>query len=477
MHECKNCRKRGLFLRLVNGLCKDCINKLPSANTINNSTICQESKKNLIKNTWGLSVIDSFIIHPDIQDLLWFCNGKQCNCDEKEPSAIHTNLPIEYCQHTDQPDYYPTYVSLTPKQRYTYLKMLENPYNEIDIGYVFLLYYGLERHLILGNFDKAFDVILKLRNAHLNKSFQNYSFTALITAALLKQRTDLCVQILEKPNRDNVLFINHFILYKILTNSKISAKELMLYARDFGYTNTHYIKDYPDLFEKNLINNLQITPLAPYLDINVKKVSKVNRCFFANMSFFSEKIQFSDYISYTSFRMKGLTELYRTHEQVKNELKQNRNSYNKQERPPAPKMIYYNPDYYPNINEYNEIVAKFDTLTTVPTTETLYDIHFSLNNVIISVYKYRDHPLALQHVIDLCKKDILLLRTHSRQFHLDGCHVDSYYKLCTIYEKQGNLDEAISLCKEAISNRFAINHDNEYFIKKYEKLIEKKYKG
>jgi hypothetical protein len=122
-------------------------------------------------------------IHDDVKSLLWFGDGKYKNITREqmssdgeyyeiggyrikiryhggadiEPSLILMNLPIK--QPVDEmliprPPYYPQYVGLTPEQRWIYLKLLINPYNDkIDIGYVFILYYGLERHLLHGDFD------------------------------------------------------------------------------------------------------------------------------------------------------------------------------------------------------------------------------------------------------------------------------------------------------------------------------------
>jgi len=47
----------------------------------------------------------------------------------------------------ERPSYYTSYEKLTPEQRWVYLDWLGNVDKEIDIGYVFIFYYGLERHL------------------------------------------------------------------------------------------------------------------------------------------------------------------------------------------------------------------------------------------------------------------------------------------------------------------------------------------
>jgi hypothetical protein len=55
----------------------------------------------------------------------------------------------------------------------------------VDIGYVFIFYYGLERHLISGNYSEAIDTILTLRKTHNHPSFLSYSANALVISAIL----------------------------------------------------------------------------------------------------------------------------------------------------------------------------------------------------------------------------------------------------------------------------------------------------
>ena len=59
--------------------------------------------------------------------------------------------------------YYPSYKNLKAENRYVYLNWLRDVTAPIPIGYVFIFYYGLERHLLFGKFEQAFDMIVKLR--------------------------------------------------------------------------------------------------------------------------------------------------------------------------------------------------------------------------------------------------------------------------------------------------------------------------
>jgi hypothetical protein len=118
--------------------------------------------------------------------------GEKLNITIDEPSLIYTKeaiIPPQDESLVPGPYYFQKYKDLSPEQRWICLWFLANPYNTpVDIGYVFILYYGLEQHLLQGNFDTAFNVILKLRDVHSNKVFQKYSSNALILSSLLKNK-------------------------------------------------------------------------------------------------------------------------------------------------------------------------------------------------------------------------------------------------------------------------------------------------
>ena len=194
-------------------------------------------KKNISKQEVMVKAKEELGIHPDIQNLLWIADGPRKNyisnnhenvfyvhgqrfilpsLQQEEPSLIYTNLPISNNIEdnvVERPSYYPTYSELTAEQRGIYWQLLANPYDErIDIGYVFILYYGLERHLLMGNYERAFEVILKLRDVHTNKSFQCYSARALILMCICKQRGDLAMQFMHSLDKEHESQFDDIIL-------------------------------------------------------------------------------------------------------------------------------------------------------------------------------------------------------------------------------------------------------------------------
>ena len=142
----------------------------------------------------------------NVIDALWFADGDLKNyvptnagvvyqddffkisfpCIE-EPSLIYSTAPIgKVICPAPALGYYPSYSNLTPNERATYLNWLCNIETEIEIGYVFIFYYGLERWLMFGDdyhFKNAFELILKLRKYHKNASLQSYSSEAVMFSA------------------------------------------------------------------------------------------------------------------------------------------------------------------------------------------------------------------------------------------------------------------------------------------------------
>jgi hypothetical protein len=295
------------------------------------------------------SCIDRYdwAIHPDLNDLIWIGDGPLKNIDLKsrkhsdqyvtvaiitdsdiEPSAIFTKLPIS--EQTDfqsipKLDYYPSYRQMSPEQRWKYLHFLRNPYNtDFEIGYVFTLYYGLERHLVSGNYDKAFNVITKLRQVHTNRSFLAYSLDALLISTILKNRNDNLDSVLRNTDHINPAIV---ILSKVAFKSGLSAKELMVSARSFGFSNRRYINSHPVEFEEHLHNEILTVhpggflPISDYLSVNSpKSITLV----FANISLKQRIFKTLNLFEVDEFKTLGYTLLQKAHDCVKKSLSQNK---------------------------------------------------------------------------------------------------------------------------------------------------------
>ena len=237
----------------------------------------------------------SYPFHDDIKELLWFgdsplknldigssiknfkSNGLTCYFADpslEEPSVIITSHPIEFPRNTDKvdrPPYYPVYRELTPLQKGVYFTFLKNPYDsKFDVAYIFLLFYGLERHLQEGKEEEALKVILKLRNAHKNKSFQKYTANTLILTAIHKDKGEIALELLKtiKPQELHELPITVYLLCASSFNIPIKANDLMYIGDWFGFTNKNYIKKCPEQFESTLSNLITQTKGRNYLLIS-----------------------------------------------------------------------------------------------------------------------------------------------------------------------------------------------------------------
>ncbi len=120
-----------------------------------------------------------------------------------DPSTIFTEMPVQkptFINDIPHPGYYPTYLGLTPDQKWIYLNWLRDITQPIYIGYVFIYYYGLERHLMIGDYELAFKEILLLREHHHHSSFDAYSTNALRYSSLFKNRMDHLEQLYKSRN-------------------------------------------------------------------------------------------------------------------------------------------------------------------------------------------------------------------------------------------------------------------------------------
>lgn len=238
-----------------------------------NSTTAQKipaQTKDIIPN------FDNLTISAQIKRLLWFADGQyknydaettknilfenelfriSCSCSwDVEPSLIFSTLPIRINPNSDPNSsigYFPTYEMLNPDERWTYLEWLCDIKRPIDIGYVFIFYYGLERHLIYGEYKEAVDTILLLRQCHKNNSFQTYSLNALIVSALFHQDNEMLLKILD-DGENATIGGDLLLMMKYILKLDLSEKEIISLSGTVGFKNRRYINGYPDLFKEKV---------------------------------------------------------------------------------------------------------------------------------------------------------------------------------------------------------------------------------
>ena len=196
-----------------------------------------------------------------------------------EPSLIWAQLPVVANNELEtKPMYYPSYSGLSPKHRFQYLNWLRDITKETNLSYVFLYYYGLERHLLLGDYDKAVEEILKLLQHNNKGTFKNYATRALLVASLEKKRYDIFDKapfLLKDLNNESI-----FLRFK--TGKDLNAKEVIELVWLSGLKNRYYLKKYPEQFEKELQRRIDTHKYSMGLTLKNLQYEKSN--VFANLS-------------------------------------------------------------------------------------------------------------------------------------------------------------------------------------------------
>ncbi len=452
--------------------------------------------------------IKGLTIHDDLRDLVWIGDGKYKNykqtqennnsidlngiritisfMNQEEPSLIYTNQnisPARSIGDIEKPPYYPTYSGLTPEQKWVYLTLLANPYNpSIDIGFVFILYYGLERHLLLGNFEKAIDVILKLRDVHTNKSFQSYSANAIILSCMIHQRGDLVLKFIQSLDKEHEFAFsdNLFLICYFSFDLPLLPRDIMRMAKTFEFNNTNYIKKYPDLFSESLKTaiidkiGIESVDLKQYLTpAEIKKIKNQEVGIFANVSIIDKSIPIP--LLSENFKLKKEMNnfLEVAHEAVKAKLAEMRKSGKQPVQKEVPekkkKQIIFDK------KQEKELLAELSKHKNNPVRR-----HFSYIYLQNFYYKYRSlGEEYLNKCIDYCILDINSLSELNeayvaeeieriKQFAyfsdkknlnaeikkvveqgFDG-NIPAFSRLAIIFEKQKAFEKAIEICNKAI---------------------------
>lgn len=460
------------------------------------------SKKNEINKKF-----DMLMIHSDLKNLLWIADGEyknyipkdnnqsfECNgvritfssFSSQEPSLISlksTITEIDDVNSIEKPPYFPSYAEITNEQRGVYWKFLQQPYDDkFNIGYVFILYYGLERQLLEGDFENAFNVILKLRDVHDNNSFQSYSGNAIILTCLRFRRPDLLLEFYNSLDKNYEFnFSNNlYLICCFYLEIPITPIDIIRMAKTFEFTNQNYIKKHPDMFFAHLCEIMQSTIKTQELYISKyisnaerKKLKNEKTPIFCNITLQNNHIDVP--LVSENFKLKKIVNnlLEQTHESVKAELVVMR------KKGTAPLDNETKTKKVVEVLTFDYIAEK-DLLNKYKnSTGNIMNQHFALIALYDFYYKYRD--LDSKHIetcISYCLDDIALL-SKLQKYHIESEKrnilertkmytkreieeqisnitymkgtIPAFKRLAIIYEKSKQYEEVIEICNKAIA--------------------------
>ncbi len=236
-----------------------------------------------------------------------------------EPSLIWTKLPVEINSEIESNKmYYPSYSGLLPKHRYQYLSWLRDITQKTNLSYVFLYFYGLERHLLVGKYEEAVEEILRLLKHHNEGSFKSYAINSLISASGFRKRVDILQKapfLLDQSSNESLLLCRS-------AGKSINSNQIIELASRVTFTNKRYIKEQPELFKKELEKILityEKTNGNILRNINIDRLEKKPYPIIANISVPSKfrTWKLPQIIEDENFRMALKHILSETHQTIK----------------------------------------------------------------------------------------------------------------------------------------------------------------
>jgi len=248
-----------------------------------------------------------------------------------DPSTIYLKIEAEYPRFDEEIptlDFYPSYSGMTPVQRGKYLNWLCDIKKDIEIGYVFVYFYGLERLLVDGDFDATFNEICLLRKHHPDPSFLSYSSSSLMISSIMRNRLDKIPQLYDFKSFDRLGNLELLILY--YNQQNLSLERMIQLAKKIYEKSRRYIKLYPELYKQRLSQKLiNMFGEASYPLVKRFQLEDISTGFvllYANTSL-PEEVRSPPlpcFFSHPPFETEMSSIFQSVHETIKDELKQQR---------------------------------------------------------------------------------------------------------------------------------------------------------
>lgn len=205
--------------------------------------------------------------------------------EKPDPSTIWAYLPIQM-GYAEPLSYWPHYINLSPQQRYAYLSWLRNIDEPTDMGFVFLYYYGLERHLLLGDIDKAVNQLIRLRKTHKNKSFLNYSENSIIHACIMRDRLDLLLTLHERTEISGFKNVQFLLAYNL--GFDLSTENVIwIFYKLYPKSRKAILEDKEQIeqFTQEALQSIFGSPAFPIRHLDLTKIKTTTESRFCNYSF------------------------------------------------------------------------------------------------------------------------------------------------------------------------------------------------
>lgn len=243
--------------------------------------------------------------------------------DYSEPSMMDMKDKVNPCQRPETLGYYPHMSKMSACQKYTYLTWLSDISQPVDAGYLFLFYYGLERHLLMGHFEKSLDMIDRLRQYHSNASFLSYSSKAMLFACAHHQRLDLFSKF-----HSQFQYSELYVLIKSLLFGVLSTEDIVSSARCVNFKNRRYINKQKDIFIEEVERVMQdkYDDVFYKIDLETIQASPIKQyTVFANYSIPKREIPIYSLFENPKIKNDLYSILQNAHESTKSRLKSIRN--------------------------------------------------------------------------------------------------------------------------------------------------------
>jgi sulfur transfer protein SufE len=385
-----------------------------------------------------------------------------------EPSLIWEKLPIKSnVGLIEEAMYWPSYSSFSPEARYQYLRWLGDITQPTNLSYVFLYFYGLERHLLVGEYDLAVDEIARLLKAHPKKSFVNYASQSLIVASLGKRRLDIIKRVPSLLEEE----IDEALALRIIKGTSITPDDVISISNRVGFSNKRYLKLYPQAFKEELQANIDVFENkfgALLSNFKIDDFEQREAMVFANLSIPEHIRQVKVPIILENEKFsKGIRSLLQAaHNGVKTRIAEGNVD---RVCSPSPEIIARTRNNLDvTQNEINELLSNLKTGEG-----KILDLHFAILEYIREHYPKRENEEDYHKAIVGCRAQIKIQADVANQFKHDysGDTLPShtgYNQLVVILEKEKKFLEALALAKEAQS--FGWNGD---WSNKIEKLTSK----